>query len=194
MATDVSEARAASIIALWNVGRQLFYTAVHPRRQIWVRLTHRPDDGGSTYLWNVGRHLFYTAVHPRRQIRVRLTHSPDDGGSTYLWNVGRHLFYTAVHPRRQIWVRLIALMMEAARTSETSVDNYFTRKYIPKAKFELHTRRREISKSHILPGYLSQHSRKQSSCSSTWEPEISPELRKLKYSTNVLKYSCELAD
>jgi len=29
---------------------------------------------------------------------------------------------------------LIALMMEAARTSETSVDNYFTRQYIPEDK------------------------------------------------------------
>jgi hypothetical protein len=28
-------------------------------------------------------------------------------------------------------------MMEAARTSETSVDNYFTRQYIPEDKFEL---------------------------------------------------------
>jgi hypothetical protein len=26
---------------------------------------------------------------------------------------------------------IIALMMEAARTSETSADNYFTRQYIP---------------------------------------------------------------
>jgi hypothetical protein len=31
---------------------------------------------------------------------------------------------------------LIALMMEAARTSETSVDNYFTRQYIPEDKSE----------------------------------------------------------
>jgi hypothetical protein len=31
-----------------------------------------------------------------------------------------------------------ALMMEAARTSETSVDNYFTRQYIPEDKSELH--------------------------------------------------------
>jgi hypothetical protein len=38
---------------------------------------------------------------------------------------------------------VIALMMEAARTSETSVDNYFTRQYIPEDKSELHTRRRE---------------------------------------------------
>jgi hypothetical protein len=29
---------------------------------------------------------------------------------------------------------IIALMMEAARTSETSVDNYFTRQYIPEGK------------------------------------------------------------
>jgi hypothetical protein len=34
-------------------------------------------------------------------------------------------------------------MMEAARTSETSVDNYFTRQYTPQANSELHTRRRE---------------------------------------------------
>jgi hypothetical protein len=26
---------------LWNVGRQLFYTAVHPRRQIWIFRIHR---------------------------------------------------------------------------------------------------------------------------------------------------------
>jgi hypothetical protein len=42
----------------------------------------------------------------------------------------------------------IALMMEAARTSETSVDNYFTRQYIPEDKSELQTRRRENLKSH----------------------------------------------
>jgi hypothetical protein len=32
---------------------------------------------------------------------------------------------------------IIALMMEAARTSETSVDNYFTRQYIQEDKAEL---------------------------------------------------------
>jgi hypothetical protein len=37
--------------------------------------------------------------------------------------------------------------MEAARTSETSVDSYFTRQYIPEDKSELHTRRRENLKS-----------------------------------------------
>jgi hypothetical protein len=41
-------------------------------------------------------------------------------------------------------------MMQAARTSETSVDNYFTRHYIPEDKSELHTRRRENLKSHKM--------------------------------------------
>jgi hypothetical protein len=45
---------------------------------------------------------------------------------------------------------IIALMMEAARASETSVDNYFTRQYIPEDTSELHTRRRENLKSHVL--------------------------------------------
>jgi hypothetical protein len=40
------------------------------------------------------------------------------------------------------------LMMEAARTSKTSVDNYFTRQYIPEDNSEVHTRRRENLKSH----------------------------------------------
>jgi hypothetical protein len=45
-------------------------------------------------------------------------------------------------------------MMEAVRTSETSVDNYFTRQYIPEDNSEHHTRRRENLKSHIITGYL----------------------------------------
>jgi hypothetical protein len=40
--------------------------------------------------------------------------------------------------------------MEAVRTSETSVDNYFTRQYIPEDNSELHTRRRENLKSHKI--------------------------------------------
>jgi hypothetical protein len=42
------------------------------------------------------------------------------------------------------------MMMEAARTSETSVDNYFTRQYIPEDKSELHTRCRDNFKSHLI--------------------------------------------
>jgi hypothetical protein len=46
------------------------------------------------------------------------------------------------------WI-LITLMMEAARTSETSVDIQLrTRHYIPEDS-ELHTRRRENLKSHM---------------------------------------------
>jgi hypothetical protein len=41
-----------------------------------------------------------------------------------------------------------SLMMEAARTSETSIDNYFTRQYIPEDNSELHIRRRENLKCH----------------------------------------------
>jgi hypothetical protein len=40
-------------------------------------------------------------------------------------------------------------MMEAVRTSETSVDNHFTRQYIPEDNSEHHTRRHENLKSHI---------------------------------------------
>jgi hypothetical protein len=40
-------------------------------------------------------------------------------------------------------------MMEAVRTSETSVDNHFTGQYIPEDSSEHHTRRRENLKSHI---------------------------------------------
>jgi hypothetical protein len=50
LSTDVSEVRTAPIIRdewvcgdggsthLWNVGRQSFYTAVYPRRQLWTSL------------------------------------------------------------------------------------------------------------------------------------------------------------
>jgi hypothetical protein len=41
-------------------------------------------------------------------------------------------------------------MMEAVRTSETSVDNHFTRQYIPEDNSEHHTRHRENLKSHIV--------------------------------------------
>jgi hypothetical protein len=45
-------------------------------------------------------------------------------------------------------------MMEAVRTSETSVDNYFTLQYIPEDNPELHTRRRENFKSHKVLYYF----------------------------------------
>jgi hypothetical protein len=40
--------------------------------------------------------------------------------------------------------------MEAVCTSETSVDNHFTRQYNPEDNSEHHTRRHENLKSHIL--------------------------------------------
>jgi hypothetical protein len=39
--------------------------------------------------------------------------------------------------------------MEAARTSETSIDYYFTRQYIPEDNSELHARCHENLKSHM---------------------------------------------
>jgi thiamine phosphate synthase YjbQ (UPF0047 family) len=45
--------------------------------------------------------------------------------------------------------------MEAVRTSETSVDNQFTRQYNPEDSSEHHTRRRENLKSHMWFRYLS---------------------------------------
>jgi hypothetical protein len=44
-------------------------------------------------------------------------------------------------------------MMEAVRTSETLVDNYFTWQYIPEDNSEHHTRHRENLKSHINACY-----------------------------------------
>jgi hypothetical protein len=53
---------------------------------------------------------------------------------------------TVQHKRCEI----SGMMMEAARTSETSVDNYFTRQYIPEDNPELHSRRRENFKSGMM--------------------------------------------
>jgi hypothetical protein len=41
-------------------------------------------------------------------------------------------------------------MMEAVRTSKTSVDNHFTRQYTPEDNSEHHTRRLENLKSHMV--------------------------------------------
>jgi hypothetical protein len=52
---------------------------------------------------------------------------------------------------------LMALMMEEARTSETSVNSQLrTRQYIPE-DYELHTRRRENLKSHKVGTVHSYH-------------------------------------
>jgi hypothetical protein len=54
----------------------------------------------------------------------------------------RSVFWDVL-PCKIIVYRLITLMMEAACTSETSVNNYFTQQYILEDKSELHTCRRE---------------------------------------------------
>jgi hypothetical protein len=47
-------------------------------------------------------------------------------------------------------VQICLLGYTAVRTSETSVDNHFTRQYIPEDNSEHHTRHRENLKSHTL--------------------------------------------
>jgi hypothetical protein len=49
-----------------------------------------------------------------------------------------------------MYCRVKSGMMEAVRTSETSVGNYFRRQYIPEDNSEHHTRRRENLKSQII--------------------------------------------
>jgi hypothetical protein len=44
----------------------------------------------------------------------------------------------------------IRVMMEAARTSETSVDDYITRQYIPEDKYELHVVHVNLPIVHVL--------------------------------------------
>jgi hypothetical protein len=59
---------------------------------------------------------------------------------------------------KEIFPRDSSLMMEAVRTSETSVDNHFTRQYNQEDSSEHHTRRRENLKSHeIFPVYSENH-------------------------------------
>jgi hypothetical protein len=48
-------------------------------------------------------------------------------------------------------------MMDAVRTSKTSVDNHFTRQYNPEDSSEHHTRRRENLKSHNVTISLSSY-------------------------------------
>jgi hypothetical protein len=55
-------------------------------------------------------------------------------------------------------------MMETVRTSEMSVDNHFTRQYIPEDNSEHHTRRRENLKSHKwMEGPVARHNANDSS-------------------------------
>jgi hypothetical protein len=63
--------------------------------------------------------------------------------------VGAQLAFSIENKQRSVYdVQNCLLMMEAVRISEMSVDNYFTRQYIPEDNSEHHTRRRENLKSH----------------------------------------------
>jgi hypothetical protein len=73
-------------------------------------------------------------------------------------------------------------MREAARISETSVDNYFTRQYIPEDNSELHTRRRENMKYHnvsCIPMIEDLHK-----TGDPWQDRKVPDARSLKYDQN----------
>jgi hypothetical protein len=65
---------------------------------------------------------------------VRLTPSPATSFSQQQWSVQSWTVYTS---------------SVVSCPSETSVDNYFTRQYIPEDNSEHHTRRRENLKSHL---------------------------------------------
>jgi hypothetical protein len=98
--------------------------------------------GGSAHLWNVGllqrNYLWpwwwrHWVSLKRRSASTRLHQGPDDGGSAYVWNVGLLQGNYSQNPddgrhcvplkHRSASTRLLirALMMEAVRTSETSV-------------------------------------------------------------------------
>jgi hypothetical protein len=63
------------------------------------------------------------------------------------YRIANRMDYGIVDDLKQIF----GWMMEAVRTSETSVDNYFTRQFIPEENSEHRTRRRENLTSHIPP-------------------------------------------
>jgi hypothetical protein len=60
--------------------------------------------------------------------------------------------------------------MEAARISETSVDNYFTRQYIPEDNSELHTRRRERNLTQVSEMEVVSTSKRRSTSSRLHSP------------------------
>jgi hypothetical protein len=58
---------------LWNVGRQLFYTAVHPRRQIWTSYSPpwEPEISSPLYvLLFVWKNNFYTHIKQKAKLQI----------------------------------------------------------------------------------------------------------------------------
>jgi hypothetical protein len=104
-------------------------------------LDHRPSV--LTYVL----HSVFPSVLPDRYLDIK-------------FNQARTVFFTVFHLLVQspfhsaLDNRYVKLMMEAVRTSETSVDNHITRQYIPEDNSEHHTRRRENLKSHTRSACL----------------------------------------
>jgi hypothetical protein len=125
----------------------------------------------STHLWNVGPlQRDYTALHTRKIYKPQDCTGVRVNGAFLLWFCKRMYLYLAVNvicndclpicllmitiTLKMLWqlqqnchFSLGIMMMEAVRTSETSVDNHFTRHYIPEDNSEHCTRRRENLKS-----------------------------------------------
>jgi len=66
------------------------------------------------------------------------------------------------------------IVVQAVRSSETSVDNYFTRQYIPEDNSEHHTRRRENLKSHRVTIFSWPWLRRLVAVLSPWRPAFAP--------------------
>jgi hypothetical protein len=73
---------------------------------------------------------------------------PLDTTENYFWLI--FVFWEVLPCKIIVGRRFRGEIMEAARTSETSVNNYFTLQYIPEDKSERHTSRRENLKYNIL--------------------------------------------
>jgi hypothetical protein len=120
--------------------------------EVYLRFrAHRPDDGASKHLWNVCKLLpDYTAQQLRRQPssylppwEPQISLRYHNGFVSEVSELVGFEVLTAVSTKMAVfWVvapfslvevyQLIALMMEAARTSETSVNFYqTTRRYNP---------------------------------------------------------------
>jgi hypothetical protein len=111
----------------------------------WSTLSHYST--GRSQNWRVMLLIYQNNV---RCWRVWLSYFSTEHVFAQFWikdNVFRIVFWDVLPCKIIVDRRRWSLMMEAARTSETSVDNYFTWQYIPEDNPELHTCRRENLKS-----------------------------------------------
>jgi hypothetical protein len=102
---------------------------------------------------DIGYWYIRTTLNVKKRLFFSLASSLNDTSfaTKFIQHMEHRYLLGGINKRHTCFkAKIIALMMEAIRTSETSVDNYFTRQYIPEDKSELHTRRRENLKSHIF--------------------------------------------